>query len=89
MTFLGQTKSQVVDTGMMPIPGGIAIGSNSISFDIMGQQETLAYNAATVIARSRHTLISQQHATIPFPHARTDDALRARSQATFQSLKME
>ena len=62
-TFDGFSSTQQIDSGMMPIPAGITIGSNSISFALDGQQETLAYNAANVIARSR--LTSEIHAPEP------------------------
>lgn len=62
-TFDGFSSTQQIDSGMMPIPAGITIGSNSISFALDGQQETFAYNAANVIARSR--LTSEIHAPEP------------------------
>jgi hypothetical protein len=51
-----QVYSGHVNSGMMPIPSMIdlSIGSNSISFDINGQHESLAYNASNVITLS-HT----------------------------------
>ena len=75
---------------MKPLSAGeFTIGSNSISFEMMGHQETFAYNAATVNYTNppfaSHTqkcmLLIQQHAAIPFSHARTDDAPRATSLA--------
>jgi len=48
-TFAGVTHSQTIDSGMIPIPAGLTIGSNSIQFDIDGQHESLSYNAANVI----------------------------------------
>ena len=97
-TFAGQTHSQTFDSGMIPVPAGLTIGSNSIQFDIDGQHESLSYNAANVITSSRRTLrnarkiatrLTQQHATMPFPHSPTNDARRAKSPATFPSLQME
>jgi hypothetical protein len=73
-----QVYSGHVNSGMVPIPSmvDLSIGSSSLSFDIMGQQESLAYNASTVITLSHTQKCASfgppaplHHSTVSFTHA--------------------